>query len=102
MINFSISVNDDCVFTGMPSVKIDTQPTNGVARVLQRIDFARLSQNGMPESCGDKKVSGMSVEYTANKNYIGSDLVEFEIISRLGSTRFKVPITVVKPATNDD
>jgi hypothetical protein len=101
-INFSISVNADCVFTGMPTVRIDKQPANGTVRVSQRIDFARLSQNGMPETCGDKKISGVSVEYTPNKNYVGSDVVEFETMTRLGRTDFKVPITVEKPSLEEE
>ncbi|MDB5395476.1 MAG: hypothetical protein JWM91_2982 [Rhodospirillales bacterium] len=100
-INFSISVNADCVFTGMPTVRIDKQPANGTVRVSQRIDFARLSQNGVPVTCGDKKISGISVEYTPNKNYVGSDVVEFATMTRLGRTAFKVPITVEKPSQEE-
>ena len=55
MIHFSISVNNDCEFTGMPTIKIERPPTYGTIQVEQRIDFARLAQNGAPASCADKR-----------------------------------------------
>ena len=102
LINFTISVNADCVFLGLPTVQVITRPTNGVARVIHLTDFARLSQVGAPASCTDKKVAGVGVIYTPKASYEGDDMVEFTMTTAAGRTDFKVPITVEDPDDDDN
>jgi hypothetical protein len=97
LINFTISVNADCVAVGVPEVRITQQPANGVVRVIHITDFARLSQIGAPASCADKKVAGVALIYSPKKNFEGDDLVEFSTTTPAGRTDFKVPITVEDP-----
>jgi len=101
-INFSFSVNSDCIAVGLPDVKIDKQPTHGVVKLIPREDFARASQLNFPASCGVRRVRGIAVEYSSNKDYTGADFIQFETATTTGSTSFKVPITVEKPSDEDE
>jgi hypothetical protein len=97
LINFTISVNGDCVPLGLPAAQIVTKPVNGAVAVIHITDFARLSQIGAPLSCADKKVAGVALIYTPKRNFKGDDLVEFAMTTPAGRTDFKVPITVEDP-----
>jgi hypothetical protein len=94
LVNFTISVNSECVALGEPKVRIGTQPAHGTLRLVQLTDFARLSQIGAPPACADKRVAGVALLYTPFKYYEGDDLVELEVTTPAGRTFFKVPITV--------
>jgi hypothetical protein len=102
VINFSISVNSDCVAVGVPKVRIGMQPAHGTLKLIQITDFARLSQIGAPVSCTDNRVAGAALLYTPAKYYEGEDLVEIEITTPAGRTYFQVPITVEEPSDDDE
>jgi hypothetical protein len=97
LINFTISVNKDCVAVGLPAVQIVERPVNGTVRVIHITDFARLSQIGAPPSCADKKVAGVALIYTPKRNFKGDDLVAFAMTTPAGRTDFTVPITIEDP-----
>ena len=101
-VNFAFSINADCSSDGLPTVRIDKQPANGIARAVPRDGFTRMSQAGLPALCSDKKISGVAVEYTPNKNYLGPDFLEFETVTKTGTTIFRAPVTVEKPQQTDD
>jgi hypothetical protein len=96
-VNFTVSVNADCVSDGLPTVRITRKPEHGFVQVYQRTDYARFSQSRLLPSCGAKKLPGMVVVYTPGRNYYGDDLLEFETVTKSGvDTIYKVPITVEK------
>jgi hypothetical protein len=97
VINFSISVNSDCVAVGVPQVRVGEEPAHGTLKLIHTTDFARLSQIGAPPTCADKKVEGAALLYTAKKDYEGDDLVQVEVTTPAGHTYFKVPITIETP-----
>jgi hypothetical protein len=98
-VNFSVSVNAECVSDGLPTVRITKKPEHGSVQVIERTDYARFSQARLLPTCGTRKVPGMVVVYTPGKYYLGSDLLEFETITRSGvDTIYRVPIEVEKLA----
>jgi len=103
LIDFSFSVNADCVANGVTTLQVDKKPAHGVAIATPRNDYARLSQSSFPGVCGDKKVAGTALEYKANKDYAGQDTLEFETVNPAGrKTVFKVQIKVEKQIPLDD
>jgi hypothetical protein len=103
LIDFSFSVNTDCVANGLMTLQVDKKPAHGTAITIPRNDYARLSQSSFPGLCGDKKVAGTALEYKANKDYAGQDTLEFETVNPAGrKTIFKVQIKVEKQIPLDD
>jgi hypothetical protein len=102
VVNFSFSANADCTVDGLPTLRIVKQPAHGTVRVTPREDYAISSPGNFLESCGDRKVSGMSLDYTPAKGYSGADLVEFETTTKTGIRHFTAPITVAKPQRVDN
>ena len=102
-INFVISLKPDCSVNDIPVVRIDKQPEQGIVKLVRREDYARLSQNSFPAACANKKVPGIAVDYTSNKDYAGTDFIGFETVTKsVNLTVFKAPITVERRARPDD
>jgi hypothetical protein len=97
-IDFAVSLNADCSADAPPAVKISKQPAHGTARLKERTDYPRFSLSPTPVACAGRQVRGVALEYTPAPDYVGPDLIEFEVASKNGkSDIFKVPITVKKP-----
>ena len=93
LVNFSFSLKPDCTIDGLPAIRIEQQPAHGTAQISPRHDYALLPEL-VPAACRDRQISGVVLEYTPARDYIGPDFIQFETTTKAGKTTFKVPITV--------
>jgi hypothetical protein len=97
-IDFAVALKPDCSIDNPPQVKIIKQPAHGIATLTERTDYPRFSLSATPAACVADKVQGIALEYTPNKEFLGSDLIEFEVSYKGGKDDlFRIPITVKKP-----
>jgi hypothetical protein len=80
-------VNKDCTSGARPDVHVVMQPANGSVRlepVLHTVDRPVSDPNSR---CNGKKVDGLAVFYTANRDYAGVDKLVLETDFHTGNIR---------------
>jgi hypothetical protein len=78
VLNFAYGVNRDCSSRGLPKLRIVQQPAHGSAKVEVRSDFPRFPAGTPFAVCNATKVPGVSVEYTPQSGFRGTDALTFE------------------------
>jgi hypothetical protein len=80
-LNTTFNINPDCTQEGDIDVRITQPPEHGHAEVVHDTGFPSYPP-ASPQAiaCGKKRVPGVSLIYTADKDYTGDDTIKTEII----------------------
>ena len=76
-LNFAYSLNPDCSSRALPKLSMVRPPTHGTVKIEERSDFPRFPPGNPFAKCNAAKVSGVSVEYTPQSGFTGSDEFAF-------------------------
>ncbi|THD45272.1 MAG: hypothetical protein E7774_08380 [Bradyrhizobium sp.] len=88
------SVNGDCSSKGRVEIRVTREPSSGVVRITQRAGYSHFS--GDYQQCSADRVFGASAAYTPQRDFIGSDSFQFDIIYPSGRERFDSYTITVK------
>ncbi|THD45273.1 MAG: hypothetical protein E7774_08385 [Bradyrhizobium sp.] len=88
------NVNPDCTSRGDTEVRIMTEPTSGALRMAKQLGYGHFT--GDYEQCSTRKVAGVSVYYTPQKGFIGSDSVQLDVFFPNGVERIENYAITVK------
>jgi hypothetical protein len=89
------SLKIDCTPTDWQEIKITKSPENGEAVLKPTMTLANYNAPNPRTKCNGKSVKSMTLEYTPNKGYVGTDSIEIESINDFGQRNtFTYNITV--------
>jgi hypothetical protein len=92
---FASSVNPDCTSRGLNTIRVTQPPVHGTARAEKAKDFPRFPPSNVRVACNTTKVPGMTLLYTPEPGFVGSDYLVFDTISPDGADReFRVALTI--------
>jgi dienelactone hydrolase len=94
-LNFVYAINPDCSSKVLPQVLIRQAPIHGSASLVFHDGHPRFPAGNPYASCNETVVPGVSVAYTPEPGFTGSDTVTFEETNQNGSHRaFHMSLTV--------
>jgi dienelactone hydrolase len=94
-LNFAYAVNPDCSSRALPQVSISQAPMHGSASVVFHDGHPRFPAGHPYAACNDALVPGVSVAYTPERGFTGSDAMTFEETTENGSHRvFRMTLTI--------
>ena len=90
------SVNPDCTPAQLATVRITQQPVHGTAKVTQDQAYPSFPATNTRSSCNKTKTPSVSVKYTPEEGFTGSDLMSVEAFTASGgdTNEIKILITV--------
>ena len=68
-----LEINPDCSAMGFPTIRVTTQPTNGVVTLLKGKGFPRFPSSNPRSACNTRRVPAIVLEYRPSPGFVGSD-----------------------------
>jgi dienelactone hydrolase len=94
-LNFAYAINPDCSSRVLPQLSISQAPIHGAASLVFHDGHPRFPAGHPYAACNEAIVPGVSVAYTPEPGFTGSDAVTFEETNPNGSHRvFHMTLTV--------
>ena len=94
-LNFAYAVNPDCSSRALPQISVSQAPMHGSASVVFHDGHPRFPAGHPYAACNNALVPGVSVAYTPEPGFTGSDAMTFEETTENGSHRvFRMTLTI--------
>ncbi len=94
-LNFAYAVNPDCTSRGLAKISVTQSPEHGSAAVLTQDGHPTFPPGHPFAKCNVLTVPGVSVTYTPEPGFMGSDTVTFDETNVDGGRRsFRITLTV--------
>jgi hypothetical protein len=87
------SVNPDCTSRGRTIVRVMSGPAHGSIALREGLVFSVFP--GVP-NCNTRKVRGVAVMYRPERNFVGADLVNLDVIYPSGNEQTRYYNVIVK------
>jgi clan AA aspartic protease (TIGR02281 family) len=89
----------DCTSPGIPRIQIKVVPANGKVEALAGEGFPNFPTKNPRVACNSQKSQQAQLWYTANKGFVGTDSIEYQVFNPNGTTRHFVTRIKVDPDT---
>ena len=89
------SVKLNCTPADWTEVTITQEPLHGKAKLVEQLATMQYAKTNPRSSCNGKSIKAKALEYTADKDYKGSDQIVVELVNDTGQLlKFDYKITV--------
>ena len=86
-LSFLYSTNPDCSSVGPPTIRLTRAPEHGRVTVSQTRDFPNFPVSNIRSECNRRRVPGAVVHYVSQREFLGTDYVDIEVIFVSGTLR---------------
>jgi hypothetical protein len=86
VIHQSFNLNPDCTATGPITVKVLKKPTNGKLEHPAEQGFPGYKSDNVRSKCNERLSDGTKFYYESNAGFVGTDQVEFQTFSAVGTS----------------